>query len=487
MKKKVCNIASLIAVVLALTAIVNCTIEPAISNDPHLRLSFSDDTIAFDTLFTHVGSATAAFKILNRTSANIRIADISLAGGWQSPFRVNVDGRYETRWNNVDVRSGDSVWVFVEATLPQTNDTEPYHTQDSLLFILSSGTIQKVLLTAYGWNATKLQGVTLTEDYTFRSGQAYIIFDSLTVAAGQTLTAEPGAVICFHSGACLYVDGTVHAEGTLEKPVIWRGDRLDNLLSNLPYDRVNGQWGGIELRKGSKGNVFSNCDIHSSDFGIRATGLPSDSFHLALENTQIHNTTGNGLQITQCNGHAMNCLFTNAGGHCVTILGGSFEFLHCTFANFYPWLGGRGTALDISNVSGDTICPINVSFVNCLVTGMGDDELSGQIAESADSIGNELEVHYVFRHSLLNSPKVDNAHYDHITWESPDSTFWGFQHFPKIDHSTLAYDFHLNPLSTARGIGTNEYLHICPADKDGILRSDSIDAGCYQLPPSATN
>lgn len=471
----------LVAIFITMMATLACTDDISVSNDVRHRLTFSDDTIAFDTLFTHVGSATAAFKVLNKTSANLKLADIVLAGGKASPFRVNVDGRYDTRWSDVDLRAGDSIWVFAEVTMPDTDDTEPYEAQDSLLFRLTSGVQQRVLLTASGWNATELRGVILTDDYTMLAGRPYIIYDSLVVAAGSTLTVEPGAFVCFHSGAYLGVDGSVSAVGTLEKPIVWRGDRLDNLLSYLPYDFVNGQWGGIELRNSAANNVFIYCDIHSSDYGIRAQGSTDEEGFLTLENTQVHNTTGNGLQLTLLNGHAYNCLFTNAGGHCVSLLGGTFDFVHCTIANFYFWSGGRDTALDICNVRNDTIFPLRVTFTNCIVTGLGDDELSGQVVQITDSTGNLTAAHYLFSHSLLNTPREENAHFESITWESPDSTFWGEQHFAHALHRTSQYDFHLTAESPARGIGTTECLHLCPTDKDGIARTDSIDAGCYQF------
>ncbi|MBO4590549.1 MAG: right-handed parallel beta-helix repeat-containing protein [Bacteroidaceae bacterium] len=469
---------ALVAVCLVLMATLACTDDMEYSRDPRHTLTFSHDTIAFDTLFTHVGSSTAAFKVLNKTSAHLLLSDVRLAGGWQSPFRVNVDGRYDTRWTDVEVRAGDSIWVFVEATLPDTDGDYIYATRDSLLFTLASGVSQKVLLTASGWNAIELRGVTLRDDTTLLGSRAYVIFDSLVVAAGHTLTVEPGTVLCFHDRASLLVDGTVHAAGTLDEPIVWRGDRLDYLLTSLPYDRVDGQWGGIALRRGSTGNVFTHCDIHSSSFGIRAEG---DSL-LTLENTTIHNTSLHGLQLTLTSGHAYNCQFTNAGGHCATLLGGTFDFLHCTFANFY-WRYGQGAALDIANMRGDTLFPLAVTFTNCIVTGRGADELSGQVVEVRDSTGAVTSsADYLFSHSLLNTPRVENDHYRHITWESPDSTVWGAMHFVNATNIYQGCDFRLLPLSTARGIGTDAFLTLCPLDKLGTARTDTIDAGCYQLP-----
>ncbi len=56
------------------------------------ELSFSSDTVTFDTVFTTLGSATLSFKIYNRGSSTLRIRSISLAGAEHSFFHLNIDG-----------------------------------------------------------------------------------------------------------------------------------------------------------------------------------------------------------------------------------------------------------------------------------------------------------------------------------------------------------------------------------------------------------
>ena len=62
------------------------------SEDPALQLEFSADTILFDTVFTTIGSVTLPLKIYNRNTEALRIYEIELVGGSDSPFRVNIDG-----------------------------------------------------------------------------------------------------------------------------------------------------------------------------------------------------------------------------------------------------------------------------------------------------------------------------------------------------------------------------------------------------------
>ena len=56
------------------------------------HLDFSEDTLLFDTVFTTVGSVTKRFKVYNNNASPIRIDEIELMGGEDSPFRINFDG-----------------------------------------------------------------------------------------------------------------------------------------------------------------------------------------------------------------------------------------------------------------------------------------------------------------------------------------------------------------------------------------------------------
>ena len=58
---------------------------------------------------------------------------------------------------------------------------------------------------------------------------------------------------------------------------------------------------------------------------------------------------------------------------------------------------------------------------------------------------------------------------------------YGRSNFRTVDYNNFVFDFHLDSLSSARGIASDEYLGILPYDKDGMLRPvGGVDAGCYQ-------
>ncbi len=477
---------------LLLPLFLSCTDEVHYASDPRLELRFSADTIAFDTLFSNVGSATGVFQVFNPNDAHLQLSDIRLAGGWGSPFRVNVDGQYGVQFSDVEVRAGDSLFVFVEVTPPSSDDDAPFEVCDSLMFMLSSGTMVRVVLTASGWNAVVLRGTVLTGDTCLSALRPYLVYDSLVVSRGTTLTLRAGTGLYFHDKAFLRVNGTLHALGTRDSVICFRGDRLDNMFSYLPYDRIPGQWGGIVFGSTSHDNIFIDCDIHSAQYGLRFelpdtfiidTDSSPQSSSFLLENTIIHNVEGHALEAILRTGTAINCLFSNAGGNCVNLLGGHYDFIHCTLASFYGWAGGKGAALRLRNIDDEHVLyPMTgARFANCIITGSGDDEIDGTIADHTDSLDLTALARYAFTHSLINSIDQGNPNFTNIAWESPDSTVWGRKNFCHADSITSAYDFRLDSLSRARGIADPAWLSVAPLDMDGVVRDNlHPDAGCYQ-------
>jgi len=71
-------------------------------------LSFSVDTLRFDTVFTAQGSATRSVKIYNDRDQTIEISEIKLGRGDQSKFRINVDG-IPGDGTNIEIPPNDSI------------------------------------------------------------------------------------------------------------------------------------------------------------------------------------------------------------------------------------------------------------------------------------------------------------------------------------------------------------------------------------------
>ena len=470
--------------VFVMTVVISgCTDRHDFSTDPNHLLTFSRDTVSFDTLFTDVSSATQVFLIYNRNKKNLSIDRTAIAGGDGSPFRVNIDGLSGREFSDLTIRGGDSMYVFVEVTIDPRGQNKPFEVLDHLQFMLESGTAQQVVFSASGQDATVLRGAIIDTDVRLTADRPYLIYDSLRVELGSTLSMAPGTRLYFADRVEMQVYGRVEAIGTADSLVVFRGARTDNMFDYLPYDRLSAQWGGITLHESSTNNVFEHCDIHSGTYGLRAKSTNMDENKVVMHSSQIHNVDEDALQVTSCKASFINSLFTNAGGHCVNVLGGQMDFIHCTIANFYPWKGERGVAVNISNYVEEELHPLlGVNFVNSFITGTKERELQCSVKTDAET---EDKAQYSFKYSVINSWKeaheAEMSHFENIVWENKENSAYGSTNFRKIDRENFIYDFHLDSLSVARRVASEQYLDLVPYDKDGNPRqSGAIDAGCYQ-------
>ena len=122
--------------------LVACNEEADFSSSPSLRLEFSRDTIAFDTVFTTVGSPTAGLVVHNRNKEALRVSNVRLASGGASGFNVLVDGQYGTSMSNLEIMGKDSMFVYASVELGRNGAEAPVVVEDSLIFTLESGVQQ---------------------------------------------------------------------------------------------------------------------------------------------------------------------------------------------------------------------------------------------------------------------------------------------------------------------------------------------------------
>lgn len=447
----------------------SCNDENFSTNPSHL-LAFSQDTLSFDTVFTSIGSATAQIKVYNPNKQALKISSIVLANAGNSGFKVNLDGEKGTHFSDVEIQGEDSMHIFVEVKINPQDRDNPILMKDSLVFT-TNGVQQDIKLLAYGQDVIILRGKTIQRDTTFISKRPILIYDSLRVNEGAKLQCEAGTRLYFHDKASLLVHGTLEAQGTLGAPVLFRGDRLDNMFTDLPYDRIPGQWGGVRLYSSSYQNRFDYADIHSGEYGILCDSSAIDKEKLWITNSILHNVEGDALSMTSCKAVIANSQITNTGKNCVNLLGGEYTFTHCTLANFFSWGIRSGVALSYANHKGNVNYPIKTSFYNCLITGSSSDEVGGSKSDN-----DAIAFDYYFFHSLINS-KVEAAsdRLINITWEKEKN----FLYIGKEDYK---YDFRPDSLCKAINIGDIEIARNYPYDLNGRsrLQDGKPDAGCYE-------
>ena len=464
--------------VLSSLLFASCDDDETYTTSPSALLTFSEDTIRFDTVFTTIGSSTQLFKVYNRGDEALMLPSVRLASGGRSGFRVNVDGMSGTEFADVEVRSGDSLYVFVEVTVDPHDEDNPFLLRDSLQFLLQSGFYQQVQLEAYGQDMVVLRGAIFSADTLLTGHRPYVVYDSLRVDSSATLRLSEGVRLHFHNGAFMRVYGTLKAEGTLDNPVVFRGDRLDRMFDYLPYDRLDNQWGGVILHASSFDNHLNHVDIHSGSWGIRCDSSASDRNKLTIENSVIHNVAGDALSVVNGRIWVGNSELTNAGSHCLKVRGGDVQVLFSTLANFYPW-ALRGAALCLSN----EWCPLTrADFRSCLITGYSSNELMLWPTSAPDS----LTFNYRFGHSLLNVPadSIQGECYVSVRCDSVEHDVSRITNFPLIDTDIFSYDFSLDSLSQAIGAGSADDARLFyPLDRLGRnrLEDDAPDAGAREF------
>ncbi len=475
MRKKYLPIYALILLVL----LAACKDDDSFTLSPSCLLTFSVDTLDVDTVFSNVPTATKSFWAYNHSGDGLRCQRVRLEKGGATGFRVNVDGQYlgqssDFATSNVEVRNKDSIRVFVELTSPDNGKLDPQLCQDNLIFTLESGVEQKVNLRAYTWDAVKYTDVHITSDSTISALQRpIIIYGGIVVDSGAILRITPGTTLYFHNDAAIAVHGTLKTLGEAGNEVVLRGDRIDHMFDYLPYDRVPGQWEGIRFYGTSYGNELSYTDIHSAYNGVVADSSDVKKPKLTMAHSTIHNCQGFGLHATSSQVVLNNCQFSNTLADCVRLDGGQVNINNCTLAQFYPFDGGRLSALRFSSAQAPLV---NLSVINTLVTGYADDVMEGEHGDSTEIF------RYTFDHCIIRTPKIttgDSVNFVDVVFEDvKDTIHYGEKHFAKIDTKNLIYNFELDSGSAA--INKANPQTALPLDRKGRLRDAMPDVGAYE-------
>ena len=126
-----------------LLTLASCSDDDSFSTSPSNILSFETDTLSLDTVFSTVPSPHKQMLVRNNSGDGIRITSARLQSGNQTGFRVNVNGTYlsETigyQANDLELRKGDSLRVFVELTSANNLDTLPQLVSDNLVLPLKA-------------------------------------------------------------------------------------------------------------------------------------------------------------------------------------------------------------------------------------------------------------------------------------------------------------------------------------------------------------
>ena len=380
------------------------------------NLSFSTDTLVFDTVFTTIGSTTQQFKIYNKENRTIRIDEIELMGGEDSPFRINVDGTPGSTLTDIELEGNDSLFVFVEVTLSINGQNLPLVVEDSIRF-RTNGVDQFVTLAVWGQDAY-FHYKDLNKGI-WPNDKPHVIYGYAAVDSARTLTIQANTDIFLHKNALLYVyKGTLNVNGSLGQEVTFQGDRLE-----ADYDDVSGQYYGIYFEK-ARPSTINYAIIKNGTSGVHLFSRDESfsGYTLTMTNTIIENCARYGTFIySGAKVKAENCVIAKNGNHALLVLeGGSFFFNQC---NLLGYSSGQETApaIGISNYYNDYFAGTqNIGSIpegkiyNSVIYGNLESEIAFDTISDAG-----ITLSFDFRNCLIKrTPAGTDPFYSTIFWNS---------------------------------------------------------------------
>lgn len=456
--------------------------EDNFDDSPSVQLSFSTDSLLFDTVFTTIGSSTRYFKVYNPHSSGVIISDLRLAGGQSSFFRINANGSSGTHITDLEIGANDSIYVFVEVTVDPLGEDLPLVISDSVVFYLNNN-VQDVKLVAWGQDANFIRpnysdtinniDYHLITNHTTWSGiKPWVVYGLVVVAPDASLTIDKGSKVHFHNNSAMIFlnQSSLKIEGTPEEQVVLQGDRLETDYADLP-----GQWGYIWLTAGSQDHIIENATIKNATYGVIMDSIGSFTEPtLRLHNTIVKNMDQTGLELRGAWVEATNLVVANCGVNAINMmLGGNYSFKHITVGNYFSLPGTirQTPSLAFNNYYVDTTGTVQVRdfehiyFGNSIIYGSLTDEISLDLFPDNNNPG------FTFDHCLIRTSlhtQFPDLFINSITNQQP--------RFVEARDN----NYRLRDDSPARKKGSNKIALEVPLDILGRNRTDSVDVGAYQ-------
>lgn len=487
-------------ILIFITGFISCRDDFHFEPSSGTELAFSKDTVYLDTIFSNIGSSTYNLKVYNNSDKDIKIPSIRLNKGENSGFRLMVDGISGKSFENVELLAKDSLFIFVETTVDikaQTNDKEFLYTDEIVFQSLeqqqhvnlvtlvreavflypqrfSDGSYEYININGepvYGFFLNENDAINGNE-LSWTADKPYVIYGYAAVPPNKMLEISENTEVHFHRGSALLVfpNAEIRAEGSIDRPIVFQGDRLE------PYfEDVEGQWDMVLFGNGSKG-VLKNMLIKNAVIGINA-----QSQDLTLENIQIYNCSNYGIIGINAKITGKNIVTNNMGRAALALSkGGTYDFTHCTFANY--WNRQNHTAVIIDNDNGSNEFAIKTHFKNSIIFGSSNESL-------LLFPGNETTNFDVkFEHTLIKFFNTANRFPAGFPYDFENATYFdncliskSYAQFNPYFFNTQKNQMMITDQAESL-IGFGKLIHAqeAPLDLNGINRTTNADLGAYQ-------
>lgn len=355
-------------------------IDDSVDDDAFARLDFTPYAIEMSPLLS--GQSSPAYKLMvyNTGDKILNIDRISVTGNDPENFTVIVDGKTGNVFSDVEIRGGDSIFVFVESCAPMKGS----ESSCSIDFTIGANT-STVRIVSPVIEAKVLTAMEVSSDESWQGD--YYILQSLKISYGASLELLPSTNLYFADGASMTVEGTLVCSGTDSGQVMLQGDRFDDILPDVNYILVPGQWKGLTFSEGSVGDL-AYTSVLNAENNITAG---KDS-RLSMFNCRVSNASGNVLTANSSTVDGIGCELTDAGDGVLDLTSSKVNLAHATVANFYlfsypvdPIISLRGeNVIDIDNsvvfgLSSELYSEVPVEgmpvyFRNCMFASQGTDD-----------------------------------------------------------------------------------------------------------------
>lgn len=442
---------------LSILGFASCSYEPEPTTEP-INLTFSTDTLQFDTLFAERLSITKRLKIKNPSNKAVNISSIGFRNQSQA-FQLTLNGRTQSSFSDQLLLPEDSLLLLVSANIDQGDENNPFVIRD-YLEVVNQNNSQSVVFEAWGQNANYLSDSILDCNTRWNSEKPYVLSGVIQVDSSCVLSIEPGTQIYSATETFIIVNGSLQAEGNLENPIIFTNDRLDEPFASAP-----GQWGGIVFLEDSKENYFKYTTIKNALFGVNLNIYnPDNEPDLIMENCFVGNMAISSVISLNSDFAAVNSVFYNTASGTVSHTGGgSAYYTHCTIANYFNTTREDPAAffsdLAFDNNENEILAPMEVQLLNNIVYGRIADEI--QFYEQQE--GN---LNFSFSHNLFRSSIEILSENNSIRNQEPS--------FVEVENE----DFRLREDSPAIDAALSTELS---TDIQGEFRGATPDIGAYEF------
>jgi hypothetical protein len=433
-------------ILICLLNILACRKANELDTSPNAKLSFSQDTIFFDTIFSSVGSITQRLIVYNPNKNKVQVSQIQLAGGANSPYSVIINGMPSSSVSNMDILGNDSIYILIKVLIDSTKQDLPFLVSDSLLFLTNTNQ-QKVLLESYGQNAHFYKKQSIPSNTIWTNDKPYVLYDTLTVPTGISLTIQEGCKIYGHNAAVLNVYGQLIVNGTKVSPVLFASDKTDK-----SYNTVNGLWGGLYFQTNSLNNSIQWATIRNAVTAIKMESTPdADTIaELTLSHVFLLHASQRMIDANNNDINGSNLLLSDCPMALLKHQDGCGVWTYCTFTDYSSGFFRLETDL-LLGIAGTGL---KMYALNSILWGDFTDEISinGGNPYINVQFSEWKSVQYSSGTKLINTDPLFN--------------------------NTSTFDFTLQSSSPAIGLGTT--VTAITDDIIGNTRHTIPDAGAYE-------